>query len=339
MKRFSVKGAKKEFGKLIAAVRGKPVVNLLDEAGFGPLMGGIRLTSMDIGARGGFMSDLLPLARCVDMIGFEPDPDELERLKRVPQVTPWASMTYLHYALGRAERTMPLHIYSHSGNSSLYEADRELVDAFGRGKNYELQKKVDVKVESLDIVIATEGIAPPDHVKMDVQGWELEILNGAESALESILAARLEVEFMALYQDQPLFSDIDRLMQGRGFAFMGFSEMHAWRRTTRRKWPRRARGPYPYSKGQLAHGDALYLRWPEHMPESSPDEIETKIRLGLLACAYEYIDHAVAALTTPAVAAYGRESFGIDFADSVSRLSKRLALKPAFIHRYRHIQG
>lgn len=196
MKRFSVKSAKKDFGKLIAAARGKPVVNLLDEAGFGPLMDGIRLTSMDIGARGGFMSDLLPLARCVDMIGFEPDPDELERLKRAPQVTPWASMTYLHYALGRAERTMP-----------------------------------------------------------------------------------------------------------------------------------------------FAHGDALYLRWPEHMPESSPDEIETKIRLGLLACAYEYIDHAVAALTTPAVAAYGRESFGIDFADSVSRLSKRLALKPAFIHRYRHIQG
>ena len=339
MKRFSFKNLRKGLGTLWNTARGEPVVNLLDEAGFGPLLDDIRLTSMDVGARGGFMSDLLPIARCVDMIGFEPDPDELERLNHTPQATPWASMTYLQHALGSQKGTMPLYIYSHSGNSSLYEANRNLIDRFGRGENYGLRQKVDVQVESLDVVIATEGISLPDHIKMDVQGWELEILKGAESALGSVLAARLEVEFMALYRDQPLFSDIDRVMQAHGFAFMGFPEMHAWRRTTRRKWPRRARGPYPYSRGQLAHGDVLYLRWPENMHERSPNEIEAKIRLGLLACAYEHIDHAVAALTTPAVAGYGRDTYGIDFSDSVSRLSKRLAWTPALVRRYRRDQG
>jgi FkbM family methyltransferase len=334
MERYSVQNARQDLGRLAKALRGEPVVNLLDEAGFGPLLDVIRLTSMDVGARGGFMTDLLPIARCIDMIGFEPDPDELERLNKAPQETPWASMTYLHYALGSKKASMPLYIYSHTGNSSLFEADRELADAFGRGKNYELRQKVDVLVESLDDVLETEDISPPDHLKMDVQGWELEILKGAESALDSVLAARLEVEFMALYKDQPLFADIDAVMQSRGFAFMGFPELHAWRRTTARKWPRRARGPYPYSRGQMAHGDALYLRWPESMPEGSPDEIETKVRLGLLACAYEYIDHAVAALTTPAVAAYGRDTYGIDFADSLSRLSRRLAWTPTLVHRF-----
>lgn len=314
-------------------------VNLLDKAGFGPCLDVIRLSSIDVGARGGFMSDLLPVARCVDMICFEPDPEELERLSRSTAETPWASMTYLPYALGSSRQTMPLHIYSHNGNSSLFEADRDLVDAFGRGGNYELEVSVDVQVESLDSVIATEGISPPDHVKMDVQGWELEILKGAETGLDSVLAARLEVAFMALYRDQPLFADIDGFMQSRGFALMGFPEIHAWRRTTRRKWPRRARGPYPYSRGQLAHGDALYFRPPESMPEDSPAEIEAKIRLGLLACAYEYIDHAAAALTTATVAAYGRDKYGIDFADSISRLSTALARTPAFIRRYRGNHG
>ena len=316
-------------------MKGKPVVNLLDEAGFGPLLDVVRLTSMDVGARGGYMSDLLPIARCVDMIGFEPDPGELLRLTETPQEMPWASMTYLHYALGSSNTTRPLYVYSHSGNSSLYHANRDLVDAFGRGRNYELQQEVDVQVEALDAVIASENVSPPDHLKVDVQGWELEILKGAETALSSVLAARLEVEFMALYRDQPLFSDIDAVMQARGFALMGFPELHAWRRTTRRKWPSRARGPYPYSRGQLAHGDALYLRWPDNMPDTTVDEIETRIRLGLLACAYEYLDHAIAALTTPAVAAYGQDTYGIDFAASLSRLSILLARTPAFVHRFR----
>jgi FkbM family methyltransferase len=339
MERFSYQNARQGLGRLVKAVKGEPVTNLLDEAGFGPLLDDIRLTSMDVGARGGFMTDLLPIARCVNMVGFEPDLEELERLNTDPQETPWASMTYLHYALGSAKGTMPLYIYSHTGNSSLYEANLEIADAFGRGKNYELRQQVDVQVESLDVVIETEDISPPDHLKMDVQGWEQEILKGAESALDSVLAARLEVEFMALYKDQPLFADIDSVMQAHGFAFMGFPELHAWRRTTARKWPRRARGPYPYSRGQMAHGDALYLRWPENMPEGSPDEIEKKIRLGLLACAYEYIDHALVALTTPAVAAYGRDTWGIDLADSLSRLSKRFAWTPTLVHRFGRGRG
>jgi FkbM family methyltransferase len=330
-----VTGVRQRFGAFFGSMKGEPVVNRLDAAGFGPLLDVIRLTSMDVGARGGYMSDLLPIARCVDMVGFEPDPDELRRLTAAPQDTPWASMTYLHYALGRSNSTQPLYVYSHSGNSSLYQADRDLVEAFGRGRNYELQQEVDVQVESLDVVVATEDVSPPDHLKVDVQGWELEILKGADTALDSVLAARLEVEFMPLYRDQPLFSDIDAVMQARGFALMGFPEIHAWRRTTRRKWPRRASGPYPYSRGQLAHGDALYLRWPDAMPENTVDDIEARIRLGLLACAYEYLDHAVATLTSPAVATYGREVYGIDFADSLSRLSKLLARTPAFIHRFR----
>jgi FkbM family methyltransferase len=317
----------------------KQTINSLDRAGFDSVLDDIRIHSIDVGSRGGFMGDLLPIARCVDLVGFEPDPDELDRLKRSTNALPWARARYLHYALGRTAETASLNIYSHSGNSSLYRANDRLIESFGRADYFKLVNTTAVEVDTLDSVLAKENMPSPHHIKMDVQGWELEILKGASRALESTLAARLEISFMALYEDQPLFADVDRFMREKGFVLMNFAEVHAWRRTTRRKWPRRARGPYPYSRGQLAHGDALYFRAPEEMPECSPEALDAKIRLGLLACAYEHIDHAVATLTSPALTAFGREKYGIDFAAAVSKHSRRLARIPAFYRRYRGNHG
>ena len=57
---------------------------------------------MDIGARQGFVADLLPIAAAVDAVGFEPDQDECERLNRTArdESGPWRSLRFSAYGFG-----------------------------------------------------------------------------------------------------------------------------------------------------------------------------------------------------------------------------------------------
>jgi hypothetical protein len=62
-----------------------------------------------------------------------------------------------------------------------------------------------------------------DLLKIDTQGTEAEILAHAGETLKSCLIIQTEVEFVQLYEEQPLFADVDQLLRGRGFMFHRFS--------------------------------------------------------------------------------------------------------------------
>jgi hypothetical protein len=75
-----------------------------------------------------------------------------------------------------------------------------------------------VQVVPLDAVF--DSYCPATHrayLKVDAQGYERAILDGAERALDRIVALQLELSTVALYDSQELFTYfIDRL-QRRGF--------------------------------------------------------------------------------------------------------------------------
>ena len=269
-------------------------INSMDKAGFGPALMQHPLTSLDIGARGGAQNDLMCMARHVDMVGFEPDPEEFTRLQNSAAHGPWKSYTPLPYALGSRAGEHALQLYSKNGCHSLLTARPGIAALFSRGDYFNPQGQINITVESLDHLIEAGKVRAADHIKIDVQGWELEVFKGAERTLRrDVLALRTEVSFFDLYEGQPFFSDIDAYLRGCGFVLMGFVEAHGWRRRTKTKWPRRAAGPIPYSRGQLMHADALYMKTPEHLA----DQPAQRLKLGLLAAAYEYCDHAAACFT------------------------------------------
>ena len=59
-------------------------------------------------------------------------------------------------------------------------------------------------------------IAALDFLKIDVQGSELSVFNGARRHLERAVAVHTEVCFLPLYKNQPLFGDIDVDLRRRG---------------------------------------------------------------------------------------------------------------------------
>eukprot|EP00928_Gymnodinium_smaydae_P016841 TRINITY_DN16374_c0_g1_i1.p1 TRINITY_DN16374_c0_g1~~TRINITY_DN16374_c0_g1_i1.p1 ORF type:complete len:418 (-),score=50.09 TRINITY_DN16374_c0_g1_i1:32-1135(-) len=61
-----------------------------------------------------------------------------------------------------------------------------------------------------------------DYLKLDVQGYELAVLKGAEKALKDVLVVHTEVEFVEMYEGQPLFAEVDQFMRKAGFVFHRF---------------------------------------------------------------------------------------------------------------------
>lgn len=78
-----------------------------------------------------------------------------------------------------------------------------------------------VETHRLDDLISATEI---DFLKMDVQGGELLVLDGASRLTPTALAVHSEVEFVPIYIDQPLFADIDTRLRSLGFQFHKFTE-------------------------------------------------------------------------------------------------------------------
>jgi hypothetical protein len=133
-----------------------------------------------------------------------------------------------------------------------------------------------------------------DFLKIDVQGGELPVLQGAIKQLRnSILAVVLEVEFCQLYENQPLFPDVDEFMRGKGFALFDL-DIRRWRR---KKLPDQFNG---FRMGQAIYADALYL-WDPLSKDNRKGALDSKIpklmKLAALAECFSLPDYSIEILS------------------------------------------
>jgi FkbM family methyltransferase len=173
------------------------------------------LVVVDVGCRDGEALSWTPFDPQVQLIGFEPDAAECERLQA--DYDGPATRTFVPIALGAATAEATLHVTRYIQSSSLYAPSAESIAAHPQLSAHEEVERRRIAITSLDGWIDLNGAAPPDFLKLDVQGAELDVLRGAEQALEHVRALQVEVEFQPLYDDQPLFADVDAHLRERGF--------------------------------------------------------------------------------------------------------------------------
>jgi len=79
--------------------------------------------------------------------------------------------------------------------------------------------KVQVKrpMRPLDAILAEAGFGSADLLKLDVQGYELEVLKGASNALQATKVLMMEVSLIDLYQNNPLLHHVTAFLHERGF--------------------------------------------------------------------------------------------------------------------------
>jgi FkbM family methyltransferase len=74
-----------------------------------------------------------------------------------------------------------------------------------------------VEVERLDVLVERGLCTVPDLLKIDVQGYEIEVLRGLGSLMRSVTAIIVELSFYRFYKDMPVFHEVVAFLAGHGF--------------------------------------------------------------------------------------------------------------------------
>lgn len=210
------------------------------------------ITLVDVGARGGLIQKWAPLKKLIKVIGFEPDEDECRRLNETAK----NFEVYLPIALFNKKGKIKLNVTRNPSCCSIFEPNDTLVDRFLEAEDLKITRSIDVNCNTLDEVIRTTDIKCIDFIKLDTQGSELQILQGAQDVLSKydVFGIEVEVEFSPLYRDQPLFADVDSFLRGRGFTLFDI------RVPLGRKIRKSVTNKSKYWQGQGLWTDALYFR-------------------------------------------------------------------------------
>jgi FkbM family methyltransferase len=202
------------------------------------------LVLVDVGARGGIDPRWRPFHDRLSVIAFEPEAEECARLRQ--RQYPY-KIEFLPVALGaRNNESATLYITRQPGCSSTLRPHAELCQRYEYGPQLEVVATQSITLQRMDSVLTTQ----PHMIKVDTQGTELHILQGAGRLLEGCLAVEAEVEFDQQYVDQPVFADVDAFMRSQGFRLQALKRSY-WR----------LKGQHGSARGgKLMHGDALYFR-------------------------------------------------------------------------------
>lgn len=77
--------------------------------------------------------------------------------------------------------------------------------------------KVDYEMRTLDDVAVEAGFDKVDFLKLDVQGYELEVLKGADRTLRNVNVILMEVALLRVNKGAPLLNEVVQFMAERRF--------------------------------------------------------------------------------------------------------------------------
>jgi FkbM family methyltransferase len=191
--------AKRPFAETAAKILGESIATVLDV--------GARWAVDDWTAN---WYRIPPLGR---LVGFEPDAVECARLN----AGAGPGQRFVPLALGGTTGRRTLHLTHDPACASLYPPAR-IIDRLVWHSLMQKTGETEIPTIRLDEWARTANEPPIIFMKLDAQGAELEILQGAGEVLDGCLGLQVEVEFSALYEDQPLFADVDQFLRARGFS-------------------------------------------------------------------------------------------------------------------------
>ena len=177
-------------------------------------------TLIDVGANDGhFGSRLRRHGFHGQLLSFEPAPGVYQRLARRSAADRRWDVSRV--ALGDREETAVLNLMAATGFNSFLKPNSLALRLFEAGT--EIKGEVRVSVDRLDRILP---ILFPDSdrqrmfLKIDTQGYDLNVLRGAGGQLESIVGVQVEMVMTPLYEGAPHYDDVVEFLEARGFALI-----------------------------------------------------------------------------------------------------------------------
>lgn len=179
---------------------------------------GQRIKVVDIGANpldGSPPYAGLLQAGIADVVGFEPNREALARLGAMKG----PNELYLPHSVGDGKRHT-LNYCQAPGMTSLLQPNADVLGLFHGFPDWgRVVATESVDTVRLDDIEATRGV---EFLKLDIQGAELMALRHGQDRLREVLVVQTEVEFLQLYIDQPLFSEVELFLRSFGLMFHRF---------------------------------------------------------------------------------------------------------------------
>lgn len=188
------------------------------------------LIFFDIGACEGLSSvrylSIFPNSK---VYAFEPVPNNFKKIKK--NIEKYQLVNLFPFQIGLSSKKGDATFYLSSGKPPNKDIPGDNSTEFGNkssslykpGKTKEVHpwlkfnESITIKTDTLENFCDNNKIKAIDFIHMDVQGAELLVLEGASKMISNINTIWLEVEKIALYEDQALKTDIETFLIKNNF--------------------------------------------------------------------------------------------------------------------------
>ena len=173
---------------------------------------------LDVGAsRGQYARSLRRIGYKGFICSFEPIPQEFESLRKVMQNDPkWRGF---NMALGSEDTEQVFHV----------AVDFPEASSFLQHKDHAAKMRdINVPVKRLDSVFeeAISAISEPRiFLKIDTQGYDLEVVKGAEQSILQVICLQSEISVSPIYDKTPHYLAALEIYEGLGFQLAGLFEV------------------------------------------------------------------------------------------------------------------
>ncbi len=206
-------------------------------------------------------ADLRDMGGC-QTIGFEPGPESFAAL----QQSLGPNETCFPHAVGDGSE-IELQLAVGGTLTSVFKPDLAAVTYLGKPNWADLEGSLKLKTVALDTM---DGMPNFDLMKIDIQGGELAVFQGAETLMKSCMAVIVEQRFFPIYQGEPMIGGLDVELRRQGFYIHKILSTHSvFVPNSRAKRLNR-----PQLRDQLVDGDIVYLRDMSKLSEHPTDQVK-----------------------------------------------------------------
>jgi FkbM family methyltransferase len=174
-------------------------------------------TVIDVGASHGDSVEIYhAMFPSANIFSFEPLKDSYKKLEARKATV--KTLKTFNFALGAKAEKVQMHRNEFTPSSSLLKMNQVHKETFPFTSGEVLEE---IEVKTLDSVADEITLKSNVLLKLDVQGFEENVLRGGLETLKQVKVIIIEMSFVELYSGQPMFDKIYRLLAETGFVYSG----------------------------------------------------------------------------------------------------------------------
>lgn len=160
-------------------------------------------TILDIGSnKGQFILLVEKFFKNKTIYSFEPISEILDKQKKFFRYK--KNITFFNIGIGEKSQKKKFYITNRKDSSSFLKVDKNI----NKNKDYNIKEQREIQIKPLDEIMINANLISPILIKIDVQGYELEVLKGSTCLLKKVKYIIIEISKKEIYLGQPIANEV-----------------------------------------------------------------------------------------------------------------------------------